>query len=278
MDQTGTNAFGFAVINLDQDYGPYTANTYQQANSYFTWDLNNPPIGHQFGTAIAIRSIILKAQNPNWSNLRVLWEASRETIQFGLDIVGLVPLLGEVADITNGVIYTLYGDGINASLSFANAVPVVGWASAGVKLAVMRVPKALGGYTTLKWIKNADGSLSFGDGKQLRRVLGLTDSNVHAHHIIPQELANHPLVQQAARSQHAFHMNKAENGIGMLNNLHLTGHPTYTTKISRKLSAMGENLSPDQAYQKLSELMEQVRSIIQQFPDKNLEEISKLIN
>jgi hypothetical protein len=63
-----------------------------------------------------------------------------------------------------------------------------------------------GGHTTLKWIKNADGSLSFGDGSQLRQVLGLTNSNVHAHHIIPQELANHPIVQQAAKSKYAFHM------------------------------------------------------------------------
>jgi predicted membrane protein len=35
--------------------------------------------------------------------------------------------------------------GVNASLSFASAVPGVGWASASVKLGLMRVLKPLGG-------------------------------------------------------------------------------------------------------------------------------------
>ncbi|SES45126.1 T7SS effector LXG polymorphic toxin [Psychrobacillus sp. OK032] len=57
-------------------------------------------------------------------------------IQTGLDIVGLIPVVGEVADGVNGVIYSARGDALNATLSFSAMIPVVGMASTGGKLAV----------------------------------------------------------------------------------------------------------------------------------------------
>jgi hypothetical protein len=72
-------------------------------------------------------------------------------------------------------------------------------------------------------------------------------------------------------------MNRAENGIGMLNNLHLTGHPTYTTKISEKLSDISQTLPPDEIYTRVNQLIGQVRALIQQNPNLNSGQIANLI-
>lgn len=53
-----------------------------------------------------------------------------------LDGVGLVPVLGEPADLLNGGIYAAEGDELNAGLSFAGAVPGLGWGATGTKWAV----------------------------------------------------------------------------------------------------------------------------------------------
>ena len=53
--------------------------------------------------------------------------------QIGLDIVGLVPGFGEVADGANGLIYLYRGDYLNASLSFGAMIPFAGWAATGGK-------------------------------------------------------------------------------------------------------------------------------------------------
>ncbi|QDZ98572.1 hypothetical protein D0439_08010 [Lysinibacillus fusiformis] len=55
------------------------------------------------------------------------------TLQVGLDLVGLIPGVGEIADGVNGVIYLARGDKVNASLSFGAMIPFVGWASTGGK-------------------------------------------------------------------------------------------------------------------------------------------------
>ncbi|XRD23895.1 hypothetical protein AABM34_15810 [Lysinibacillus fusiformis] len=64
------------------------------------------------------------------------------TLQVGLDIVGMVPVVGEVADGVNGIIYAARGDKVNASLSFGAMIPVVGnaatagkWINKGAKTA-----------------------------------------------------------------------------------------------------------------------------------------------
>lgn len=50
-----------------------------------------------------------------------------------LDLAGLVPVLGEGADLLNGVWYYADGDVINGSLSMASVIPFVGWAAQGGK-------------------------------------------------------------------------------------------------------------------------------------------------
>jgi hypothetical protein len=57
-----------------------------------------------------------------------------DAVQTGLDIAGLVPGVGEIADGTNSLIYTLRGDKTNAALSAAACIPFAGWGAAGIKV------------------------------------------------------------------------------------------------------------------------------------------------
>lgn len=50
-----------------------------------------------------------------------------------LDLVGLIPVIGEPADFVNGVWYYADGDVINGSLSMGSAIPFAGWAVSGGK-------------------------------------------------------------------------------------------------------------------------------------------------
>ncbi|WP_156043719.1 hypothetical protein [Cellulomonas sp. URHE0023] len=50
-----------------------------------------------------------------------------------LDVVGLVPVLGEPADVLSGVWYYTDGDWVNGSLSMGSAIPVLGYAAVGGK-------------------------------------------------------------------------------------------------------------------------------------------------
>ena len=64
-------------------------------------------------------------------------------VQTGLDVVGLVPVFGEIADGLNALIYLARGDLLNAGLSAAAMVPIAGWGATGGKLG-MKGAKAAG--------------------------------------------------------------------------------------------------------------------------------------
>jgi len=50
-----------------------------------------------------------------------------DNVQTGLDVVGLAPVVGEIADGVNGLISLARGDYVGAGLSFAAMVPFAGW-------------------------------------------------------------------------------------------------------------------------------------------------------
>ncbi|WP_127137157.1 hypothetical protein [Flagellimonas oceanensis] len=62
-----------------------------------------------------IKCAVLRAVNPEicdglsiWDcNAKVMWLASKEGIHIVLDVFGLVPVVGEVADLTNGALYLI---------------------------------------------------------------------------------------------------------------------------------------------------------------------------
>ena len=55
-------------------------------------------------------------------------------VQGGLDLAGLAPGIGEIADGLNALIYVGRGDYVNAGLSAAAMIPFVGWGATGAKL------------------------------------------------------------------------------------------------------------------------------------------------
>lgn len=86
-------------------------------------------------------AIFLKKAHPGWPDYKIHLKAFQSVfsgqVHTALDIIGLVPALGEVADLVNGVLYTVQGDGVNATLSFGAAIPLVGWVSTGAKYATI---------------------------------------------------------------------------------------------------------------------------------------------
>ena len=59
-----------------------------------------------------------------------------DVVQTGLDVVGMIPVVGEVADLANAGIYAARGDYANAALSASAAIPIIGTAATGAKLAI----------------------------------------------------------------------------------------------------------------------------------------------
>lgn len=62
------------------------------------------------------------------------WGRWGGAIHTGLDLVGLIPVVGEIADGANALIYLAEGDAVNAALSAAAMVPGAGMAATGAKL------------------------------------------------------------------------------------------------------------------------------------------------
>ena len=235
----------------------------------------------RYATYIKSSMAMLKISHPDWGWARLFYEANKEAALVTLDIIGLIPVVGEIADITSGIIYSFDGNGTMAALSYASAIPIVGWWTEGAKMA-HRIIVTAGGKTALKWIRLTNNVVSFGDRRQLRRVLGVTSSSMHAHHIIPWEFASHEIVQSAAKtsSTNTFHMNELLNGIALDKTVHVEvfAHPVYNSKVFAELERIkgnyGSNLTPLVARQELETLIGKIRNWIQQNPSVSIENIT----
>ena len=77
-----------------------------------------------------------------------------------LDLIGLVPVIGEPADALNAGWYAAEGDWVNAGLSLAAMVPMAGWLATGGKLgykatnAALRVQPVTGPSAAWAFVKN----------------------------------------------------------------------------------------------------------------------------
>jgi RHS repeat-associated protein len=148
LDSTGLYYYGARYYNpiigrfLSPDGVSPDLNNPQSFNKY-AYCFNNPlkyndPTGHW----------------PSWSNI---WggvkSAAQATVNFvkenvdsiqtGLDVLGMIPVVGEAFDAVNGAIYAARGDALNAGLSFAACIPVVGTAATGIKLGAKAIDKGL---------------------------------------------------------------------------------------------------------------------------------------
>jgi hypothetical protein len=102
-----------------------------------------------------------------------------DSIQTGLDVVGMVPILGEVADFANAGISVARGDYEGAALSMAAMVPFVGNAAGAAKIA-RSADKAI---DAIPLKNNSARKLLMARGatpKQAREVVSSFDGQIYA--------------------------------------------------------------------------------------------------
>ncbi len=216
---------------------------------------------------------LIRHENPNLSDRQIYARAMLETAHIILDLGGLAPGFGEVCDIANGVIYTIEGDGVNAALSYASAIPFVGWFSAGVKFA-RRADRLM--YI----VRQTDNIITFGGRNQaaFRKKLNMVagDSRI-AHHIIPRALYYHPAIQKAAQAatNQGFHLDTALNGIPVSQIRHNNGaHTNYTNRVFQKLTAeIPANATPAEAYQGVLSVINDIRAAINANPNVTINQL-----
>jgi uncharacterized membrane protein YgcG len=237
----------------------------------------------QYIAHISTRIAVLKSENPNWSYFKCYLEANLELVHDMLDGIGLFPVFGEVADVTNGFIYTIQGQPGNAALSFAATIPIGGWAATIAKWARRTIVLADGTKTALNWYKRTDGFISFGkpNGSQFRKLLGLAAGDPRqAHHIIPWELCDNigqEVIQKAASARFPFHVQDILNGVPLTAAQHLGSHPQYTERVRIALQQIklshGANLTPEIAYQEIVNLTNRIKAAILANPNVSIENI-----
>ena len=222
---------------------------------------------------------VLRYNHPNWSEIKVKWEASKDLLHITLDALGLIPVYGEVADLANGVLYKIDGDNVNATLSVANAIPIAGWVSFSTKygLKVINVVNDVNTKVRLTWTIT-NNVVSFGAEStcraQLRKILGLAVGNpLIAHHIMPISLQTNDIIQKAAKSSSSFHLNEALNGLALNALQHTGNHAVYTDKIFLKLQDFKElnpNATPLQCYNYVTLLINQIKAWVIAHPNTNI--------
>ncbi|MBN1959548.1 MAG: VCBS repeat-containing protein [Deltaproteobacteria bacterium] len=86
--------------------------------------------GRPGGGRYGLKGGVGEHELPSWLS----WlDTAIDVLQIGLDIVGLIPGFGEVADLVNGLISLARGDYVGAGLSFAAMIPFAGWAATAGK-------------------------------------------------------------------------------------------------------------------------------------------------
>ena len=106
-----------------------------------------------------------------------------------------------------------------------------------------------------------------------------TSSTIHAHHIIPLAFKEHVLIQKAANSPNAFHINEMLNGIPLPSTGHLTGHNVYNAKIQQKLTELSNaSNTPEQVFDDLAEFIGDLRTLIENNSDLDLGHLTDLIS
>ncbi|MFL6077091.1 MAG: polymorphic toxin-type HINT domain-containing protein [Mycobacteriales bacterium] len=135
------NAYRFNAARFDGATGNYNMGfrTYDPGlNSFLTRDLYNgalsdlglatdPFTGNRYAFAGGNPLSNIEINGHNW--LSDLGHAA-------LDVAGMIPVVGAVADVANGAWYAAEGDYLDAGLSFAGAIPVIGDAALSSKYAI----------------------------------------------------------------------------------------------------------------------------------------------
>lgn len=261
-------------LENNEFHGPY-GSSYEDLLAQYAEEVPDPVIFHVLYT---VECATLKLENPGWQSTwgesglaaRAIFNILLERLHLVLDGFGLVPAVGEVADLTNGFIYLLEGDGVNATFSFSATIPIVGWLSSGTKYAQKAITGVSGRTIKLKLIVDPSGIVTFGNRGQLKTVIK-PPSGHQAHHIIPWAEGSHDLVQQAAKGQNAFHLNGHSNGVGLPSNannntsnlpIHSGSHDNYTNQIRTEMDNRWDaNMTPVEAKEELEDIIQHVRTV-----------------
>jgi hypothetical protein len=280
FDAEATTAIKFITDLASLGQLPVQANSpsfHQAFNQYpeLSENISADP-GIYWAMAFAVERARLKWEHPTWSdwhvNISAAWNVSKKGVHVTLDGIGLVPGIGEIADLTNAGIYFVFdGDYVSGTLSVASAVPISGWFSTGAKYAT----KTLDGGVGILWHVDDFGKISFGSRGGLARVLKTAGTGKQAHHIIPWEKLDHDVIQTAAKKDgtNPFHMNDASNGMALGPVQHQGSHPAYTDAVLNRLDKIKEqfpNITPEIAAQKVLFLTNKIRDVVNQHSDKKV--------
>ncbi|TAE07617.1 MAG: hypothetical protein EAZ47_03495 [Bacteroidetes bacterium] len=238
----------------------------------------NPNFALNWGLQTHADYLVIRQENPSWSKLRCAWEAIQETVHTGLDMAGLIPVIGEVFDITSGIIYTVQGDGLNATLAYSSAVPFAGMEVTAVKYFKKTITGVNGTTRTVKFIKLTNGKIGFSkNSKKFRESLGLLPGDLRqAHHIIPwgNDIPMLDAIQKAAKSSHSFHIDDALNGIPVEAWRNYPNHPDFNNLIKAKLNSIPSNLSNDATYNAVMNIINQAKQAILNNPNVHINNIT----
>ena len=230
---------------------------------------------------------------------------SPETKQFirtyghvALDVAGCIPVVGEIFDGINGIIYSWEGNHSDALISYAAIIPLVGDAGKISKYFV-KIGKAtdvtltggrvLGSISAAKKFA-ADGA-EYGekvanamwDSYKLKNAMkadGLIQAGQEAHHIIPiGVMKKNPVVQDAMDA--GYDINAKDNGIGLAKFTKADGgvhanHPNYNNQINDYINAWAEKNS-DYSSKDAKEMLENLQSTLRkQINSESVEGATKI--
>ncbi|MDO8995511.1 MAG: hypothetical protein Q7U77_02695 [Sediminibacterium sp.] len=108
------------------------------SNSYGL-DVSDPIMNAHIIRLFTLKFALSKLENDKLpplqrkSPIRLLFDTFNDELHLALDLLGLIPVGGEVFDVINGFTYHLQGDKTNAYLSYASAIPFAGYAATGAK-------------------------------------------------------------------------------------------------------------------------------------------------
>ncbi|MFL6116521.1 MAG: polymorphic toxin-type HINT domain-containing protein, partial [Catenulispora sp.] len=204
------NAYQFNAARLDSATGTYDMGfrTYDPGlNAFLTRDLFNGALSdtglsadpftnnrYAFGAGNPLSSIELDGHF-GWSDIG----------HMALDAAGMIPVVGAVADVANGVWYAAEGDYLDAGLSFAGAIPVIGDAAIGSRYAIKGAKYAIEGAEAAEDVLKAGKDIEHGiqDAKEVERAA--QEANV-----AKQEAAAARAEQEAAARRAAAAQARAE--------------------------------------------------------------------
>ncbi len=169
--------------------------------------------------------------------LEAEWNIIGETVHTALDICGFV---FDLCDPINGVIYTIEGDGVNATISFAATIPIAGILSTSGRVFYKAVK--YGDEVVNLTVKGADDIYTFGSRGKMASIMKPA-ADEQCHHIINWARNNHDLIQRAA--QDGWHpSDPLKNGINLPKTTHCNngcGHSAYTANLKQYLDDIWNN-------------------------------------